>query len=683
MKLNVRLKNQYLYIILLFISICMILASLIISLNVYENRKYIYDDRYENSVIIQKNLNQYVDKVGNLIIDYKYYNDSYNYYDEKLNKINSSETIELIADEYKDYNSVKKYIEDRTDIQYYILDKVNEKSYTNIKNVRDIGEYIRANSLYTVKIYEKYKDYHIGYERYHIDTSKFKKNNMEGYFIINKNIKGELYEEIKRIDSIRNNLIKKFTLSILLITVGLIVMICLIKNKKTGVSITIKKLLNKYEKVPLDIRIAILVIYTIVVIIIMNIAHSLDYSIESGHPLRAIFISIYIIYFLMNIRYLKKIPYKYDINFKDELKNDFIHTKIIDIEEIFESKSILTKIAYIGVLTVLFGAALTIVTLALSKNIYNDFSIILIIYIAIYMLVIPKYILKKTNYFKYIMKGIEEIKKGNLDYEIKEDGSGILVDIANDINHMKDGLRKALEKQMKSERLKTELITNVSHDLKTPLTSIINYVNLLKNEELSKDDIRKYTGVLDKKSQRLKILIEDLFEISKLSSGEMELKIERVDIVALLNQALGELEEKIDKSSLIFKTNIWSNNIYLELDGNKIWRVFENLINNILKYSQPHTRVYIDIIDEKEKIIVTMKNTSAYELNFNVGDIFERFKRGDESRNTEGSGLGLAIAKSIVDMHGGKLSIDVDADLFKVLIEFYKNKEEAIVETSN
>ncbi|NFM14572.1 sensor histidine kinase [Clostridium botulinum] len=290
----------------------------------------------------------------------------------------------------------------------------------------------------------------------------------------------------------------------------------------------------------------------------------------------------------------------------------------------------------------------------------------------IYIILLIRYLFKKANYLNEILKATKDISHGNLDYVLKENDRGILGKIAHNINNMKDGYKKSLEEQVKSQRLKTELITNVSHDLKTPLTSIINYIDLLKKEDLSKDEINGYISVLDRKSKRLKSLIEDLFEASKMSSGAVELNIEKINVTALLKQSLGEFEEKITKSSLELKFKYDNNKTYANLDGKKTWRVFENLINNIIKYSQPNTRVYIDLIETNTKIIITMKNISRYEMDFSADEIFERFKRGDKARNTDGSGLGLAIAKSISELQGGSLNIIIDGDLFKVIVEFNK-----------
>ncbi|NFJ17796.1 sensor histidine kinase [Clostridium botulinum] len=325
------------------------------------------------------------------------------------------------------------------------------------------------------------------------------------------------------------------------------------------------------------------------------------------------------------------------------------------------------KIILIMILSALVGAFILLFLLLGLHNI----SIAVIITV-LYIVLLIRYLFKKADYLNEILKATEELTCGNLDYIIKENKGGVLGKIVHNINNMKEGYKRSLEEQVKSERLKTELITNVSHDLKTPLTSIINYIDLLKKENLSKDEVNAYISVLDRKSERLKSLIEDLFEASKMSSGAVELNIEKINVTALLKQSIAEFEEKITKSSLELKFKYDNNKTYANLDGKKTWRVFENLINNIIKYSQPNTRVYIDLIETNTKIIITMKNISRYEMDFSADEIFERFKRGDKARNTDGSGLGLAIAKSISELQGGSLNIIIDGDLFKVIVEFNK-----------
>ncbi|HBG2772786.1 TPA: HAMP domain-containing sensor histidine kinase [Clostridioides difficile] len=287
------------------------------------------------------------------------------------------------------------------------------------------------------------------------------------------------------------------------------------------------------------------------------------------------------------------------------------------------------------------------------------------------------YITKRLSYLSYIIEGTERIKKGELDYKIKITGNDNFASLAENINNIGEGLDRAIEEQVKSERMKSDLITNVSHDLKTPLTSIINYVDLIKKEEsIQPEYINDYINVLESKSKRLKLLIEDLFEASRVSSGNIELQISKIDLVQLLRQSIGELEEKLSKNNLYLKLNVPNDKVYIWADGRRMYRVFENLLSNIAKYSLEETRVYIDVYDYGENVKVTMKNISSYELNFDPSEIMERFKRADESRNTEGSGLGLAIARDLVALQGGKFYIEIDGDLFKANLEFQKYEEE-------
>lgn len=285
--------------------------------------------------------------------------------------------------------------------------------------------------------------------------------------------------------------------------------------------------------------------------------------------------------------------------------------------------------------------------------------------------------------FKYTMKFVDSIKKlneqssklanGNFSVNIDED-IGILSSIAKNLNNIKSGFKVAVDKETKSQNMKTELITNVSHDLKTPLTSIINYVDLLKDEKITDEEKDKYIDILDSKSKRLKVLIEDLFEASKVSSGNVELNIETLDIISLFRQTLGEMDEKISESGLNFRVNMPDCEVFCELDGRRTYRIFENIIGNILKYSMQNSRVYIDIIDSDDNVELVFKNISSYEMNFDVSEITQRFTRGDKSRNIQGSGLGLNIAKSLVDIQNGCIDIVVDGDLFKLTIHFSKSR---------
>ncbi len=282
--------------------------------------------------------------------------------------------------------------------------------------------------------------------------------------------------------------------------------------------------------------------------------------------------------------------------------------------------------------------------------------------------------LKKVKSFQVIQEGVEKIKDGDLHHRIDVGSKGEFSRLAANINGITDGLKKAVDNELKSERLKTELITNVSHDIRTPLTSIITYVDLLKKEK-DPSKVEEYIEVLDQKSKRLKVLTDDLFEAAKASSGNIPVQFERINIVSLISQGLGEVNEKIESLDLEVKFNHPKEKVYVTADGKLLWRSIENLLSNIFKYTLKGSRVYIDIEDAGDEILLTFKNISAYELNISAEDLMERFTRGDEARSSEGSGLGLSIAKSLIEIQKGRFYIQVDGDLFKSMIYMRKHLE--------
>ena len=266
-----------------------------------------------------------------------------------------------------------------------------------------------------------------------------------------------------------------------------------------------------------------------------------------------------------------------------------------------------------------------------------------------------------------------QIAAGELDAELTED-FGVFAPLKEQLLKIQTGLKEAVAQEVKSERTKAELITNVSHDLKTPLTAIITYVNLLKQENLTKEERESYVEVLDQKSMRLKSLIEDLFEVTKANSGSISLHMTEVDVVSLLKQVHLELSDKIAESDIEFRFQLPEEKVILTLDGQKTYRIFENLMVNILKYAMPGTRAYLEIRPEETGVTVSMRNVSARELSVSPEELTERFVRGDESRNTDGSGLGLAIARAFVEAQGGTMSVRVEDDVFKVTL-FWKYPE--------
>lgn len=231
-------------------------------------------------------------------------------------------------------------------------------------------------------------------------------------------------------------------------------------------------------------------------------------------------------------------------------------------------------------------------------------------------------------------------------------------------------MKKAVDEQMKSERFKTELITNVSHDIKTPLTSIINYVDLIKKEDCDNEKIKEYTEVLDRQSSRLKKLVDDLVEASKASSGVLAVDMKPCEIGVLLSQTAGEYEEKLKKAGLELVLTQPETSVTIMADGRHLWRIFDNLMNNVCKYSLPSSRVYLTLEEQNGNAVVTFKNISKTPLNITSDELMERFVRGDSSRNTEGSGLGLSITKSLTELQKGKFDLTVDGDLFKATLTF-------------
>ncbi|MDF2616499.1 MAG: hypothetical protein K0Q47_1154 [Sedimentibacter sp.] len=236
------------------------------------------------------------------------------------------------------------------------------------------------------------------------------------------------------------------------------------------------------------------------------------------------------------------------------------------------------------------------------------------------------------------------------------------------------GFNESLEEQMKSERMKIALVTNVSHDLKTPLTSIISYVDLLSKEEDLSETVRDYVNVLSEKSNRLKNIVSDLFDLAKSTSGDIPLELESLDMKKLIEQTLADMEDEIEKSGLQIKTKLPENSMYIYSDGKKLYRVFQNVIDNALKYSLEGTRVYVELEEIDGKAVSKIKNTAGYEMDFTAEEILQRFSRGDKSRTTEGSGLGLSIAESFTNVCGGKFKVEIDGDLFKVQISFNLDK---------
>lgn len=300
---------------------------------------------------------------------------------------------------------------------------------------------------------------------------------------------------------------------------------------------------------------------------------------------------------------------------------------------------------------------------------------IAVIYSVVLYFVLRRYVSKLQKKYGLLLKATNEIAQGNLNVTIEED-LGVFEPFKPQIYRIEEGFRNAVAEEVKSQRMKSELITNVSHDLKTPLTAIITYVKLLQEPGVTEEQRKEYLETLDRKSLRLKALIEDLFEVSKANSQNITLDIRDVDIVSMVKQVEFEMEDKLADAGLDVRMNLPEEKVIVPLDSQKTFRIFENLFGNIAKYALPGTRVYVNGFTAKDEVTIILKNIAAQELSASGEELTERFVRGDASRNTEGSGLGLTIAKSFTEIQGGKFRIELDGDLFKVVL-IWKVKPES------
>lgn len=314
--------------------------------------------------------------------------------------------------------------------------------------------------------------------------------------------------------------------------------------------------------------------------------------------------------------------------------------------------------------------AFIFVSSILGFTFFTGISCILLI--ALWIFVLYK-LLEYNKKLNQIKSALREIYNGNNNvYLDTETLRGTLKELATYVNDVSNGFSNAVQESLKSERLRTELITNVSHDIKTPLTSIINYVDLIKREDIQDEKINEYVKVLDQKSQRLKKLIDDLVEASKASSGNVKLNIEEMNLDELLKQVIGEFEDKFEEKNLSVDLNLPGENVKIFADNRYMYRIIENLFSNISKYSMENTRVYIDLINTRDAIKLEIKNVSKERLNISADELMQRFVRGDKSRYTEGSGLGLSIAESLAGLQNIEFKIEIDGDLFKTILQWDK-----------
>lgn len=672
----------------------------------YKSLEYASDNNNitQNDIDICKA--ELVDKVNKEYENYR--NDKYN--EESFSNLTYEEQQKILSEEKE--KITEKYTLNDEEMKEYILNRkgnsasdlnnkiksyvnLNFRAYDKLKDIWIGGEKIDSNNI--IKNSKYFKEINIDYngnviEKIYVDGKEINNNIISKLIYYNKysyytyydryepnNIYAYDYnekqsisiyiwmpQEIKKGDVVYENLkkveinINRFYLScgsfILFIILAILCLVSLSKNK-SKINI-IEDIVNKIKVWPIEAKVGIGILGWIS----WNttyVYYNANNYIRRLNLISVIWTSLALLIYYVLIRVII-------INYNE--RNLFKKNITIKcwnyLSEIMTRSSLIKTFLIMSGLYVISGLLLFVVSAIL--NIFPIGILIGIILTIIYIVIF----IKELIYLDKIIIGSKAATEGKLNCNIEEKGRGHLRELAHDINNIRDGLRKSIESEIKSENMKTELITNVSHDLKTPLTSIINYIDLLKRENIESETAKDYINILDKKSQRLKVLIDDLFEASKATSGAMELNITKIDIVQLLKQSLGENDERFKNSNLSVKLDIPDTKIFINGDGQRLYRVFENLISNIVKYSLSNTRVYIQMyVDDENKVVIIMRNISAYELDFCANEITNRFKRGDSSRSTDGSGLGLAIAKSIVELHGGKFNIEVDGDLFKSIIK--------------
>ena len=458
------------------------------------------------------------------------------------------------------------------------------------------------------------------------------------------------------------------------VQIGISVLIAAILSLLLGIFMNMEKVdgsesLRKVFKLPIELVITLFVIFA--------------FSAAGISSMNQIYSNLYIFYFLyliglvivsITVNYLvillKSIFNKNTENYL--LKNSLIYriftgaiSEFSNIDE--ENKNIKNAkikftLVYFGICFVLF-----IVFLFLA-SLYSSALEGIVIPMILFGIFIYYILMKNINEVARISRESSEIVKGNYKKNIEKKG-GLYDGIVDNFNNIGENLDLAIEDAVKSERLKTELITNVSHDLKTPLTSIINYSDLLSKDDNTKDEVKEYSKIINEKSNKLKVLIEDLFEVSKATSNNIELDRQELDFNSLVQQSIGEWEDKISEKNIEIISNLPEDKLMLNIDGQKFSRVLDNLFSNISKYALENSRVYVDLLEE-DGVKLTIKNISKYPLNISAEELMERFTRGEKSRTTSGSGLGLSIASSFVKAHGASFDIEIDGDLFKVTIEF-------------
>ena len=582
--------------------------------------------------------------------------------EENINGNNNIEKINYYSEYYK------------TNVVWLIIDNKTKTAYTNLdysidtSNIENIQNKIQENATYWI-----YKDGNIdtSVNKLSSEYIEYIENGFDVENLSYYTIYTSVLNNLEYVDDISMNSILYDVLVLVdqkaafLIPFLVIIIIALVPVIVLGVGRTAKQdgiKLNWYDKILIELA-------ALIAILIAGIGACFTISVNGVSNLATLVLAITIMAFGFFIIYLACILF-FETVVKRLKTHTFIKTTIIywiyiKIKEFLDDVKITKRfILYF----IIFIIANLICFAIMWSDGFPGIILSIILYAVVYGL-----ISKRLKSYVKIEKTINDLYQGNTDIELEENEFvKEMKNMASQINDIAGGLSNAIDEKLKSERLKTELITNVSHDIKTPLTSIINYVDLLKKEGMDGEKAKEYLDILDSKSQRLKKLTEDLVEASKASSGAIKLNMEKLNVNELIKQVSGEFEDKFKARKLEEIITFPENALYIKADSRYMYRVLENMYSNISKYAMEGTRVYTDIIEKDGRIVIQLKNVSKQKLNISVDELMQRFVRGEASRNTEGSGLGLSIARSLTELQEGNFNIYLDGDLFKVTIEFNK-----------
>ena len=596
----------------------------------------------------------------------QYYSPSYDWY-VAVENVKDNEQIEKIYyfDNYSENN-----------VKWLIIDKKTKEAFTNIEYGIDTTTFEEVkNKVDTKNIFWNFNDSNVETSINKLKNINYMDNRLEERSADASNyiIYTSLAQPLESLDNIYwtqffyNILLAITPNAIYIIPVLVILLIVLVSvivvgiGKKRGVN---GIALNWFDKILIEIAILIAimvgVIGLILVAIILDSYNMITFIIGMGLAVIGIIIT-YLACILLFETIVKR------IKTHTFVKTTFAYWVYTQIRDFAQNMKITNNFLMYFIIYILSNALLIGITIAQP--------LIGIILLAVFNWYVYKIASDRIKSYNKIKNSINELYNGKTNLQLnQEEFTKTDRQMAYEINNIAGGFSNAIDEKLKSEKLKTELITNVSHDIKTPLTSIINYVDLLKKENIEGEKANEYLSILDNKSQRLKKLTEDLVEASKASAGAIKLNFEKLNINELIKQVSGEFEDKFKTHNLQEIITLPEKEVYIKADSRYLYRVLENMYSNIAKYALEGTRVYIDITEKDNKVYIELKNVSKQKLNISADELMQRFVRGEASRNTEGSGLGLSIAKSLTELQKGKFNIYLDGDLFKVTIEFAKEE---------